>query len=370
MNEERPSVLIISNGHGEDAVGAALARRLEAAAHTVMAYPLVGTGRNYGRIPMLEPVRELPSGGFGARGTGLVADLRAGGLGLVRRQRRTLRAERGRYDLVVAIGDAFCLWMAAATGPAMFIGTAKSSRHDPYSWLDVRIIRGLAAHVFARDEDTAAALRARGIDAAYVGNPLMDTIGSAGSGIVRRPDRHVVVLLPGSRQEAYVNLENLLRLAGVVTQRAPVDWWCALAPTLDRTKAEAMSPDVNFSTDFGGTVGSADVVVSLAGTASEQAAGLGKPVVAFPGSGPQFTPQFLALQQKLLGDALVSAPTWTEAAAAVLRLLADPEERLRRGAAGRLRMGPPGAIERIAGEILKGLKAQTDKRANGQAHSN
>jgi uncharacterized protein (TIGR03492 family) len=318
---------------------------------------------------MLEPVHTFPSGGFGARGRGFLDDVRAGGFGFLWRQRRTLRAQRGRYDEVVAVGDTFCLWMAAAAGaPPVLVATAKSSRHDPHHRLDVAIMRRLAARVFARDADTARDLSALGIDAAHVGNPLMDAIDDGAGGNQRRPDRHVVVLLPGSRQGAYRNLTDLLHLADVVGQRVPVGWLCAVAPTLTRDAVADAATDAGWSagettlrrgtaevvltSNFGAAVREADIVVSLAGSASEQAAGLGKPVVAFPGSGPQFTPRFLAAQQRLLGDALVPSPTWTEAAAAVLRLLDDPEERLRRGAAGRLRMGPSGAIERISKEIL------------------
>jgi len=373
MPSASPSVLIVSNGYGEDAVGAALADHLQPHV-AVAAYPVVGTGVAYGATPLLQPLAHLPSEGFGGRGRGLLDDVRAGGLSFLWRQRQTLRAQRGRYDQVVAVGDTFCLWMAAATGaPPVLVATAKSSRHDPHHRLDVSIMRRLAARVFARDADTARDLRALGVDAAYVGNPLMDAIGSAASDGVRRSDRHVVVLLPGSRQEAYRNLTDLLRLADVVSQRVSVGWICAMAPTLTRDAVAAAAAEAGWASgetalrrdaaevvltsSFGAAVRDADLVVSLAGTASEQAAGLGKPVVAFPGSGPQFTPRFLAAQQRLLGDALAATPTWTEAAAAVLRLLADPEERLRRGAAGRLRMGPSGAIQRISESILAELGA-------------
>jgi uncharacterized protein (TIGR03492 family) len=78
---------------------------------------------------------------------------------------------------------------------------------------------------------------------------------------------------------------------------------------------------------------------------------LGKPVVAFPGPGVQYTPGFLSLQRKILGEALVAVPSAEQAAGAVLRLLADPPERDRRGQAGRERMGAPGAGARIAAAL-------------------
>lgn len=370
----RARVLIVSNGHGEDAVGAALAGRLEPPA-AVTAYPLVGTGRVYSRVRLIDPRADFPSGGFGARGRGWLTDLRVGALRQWSRQRRAIRDQRGRADLTIAVGDVYCLWMAsAARAPVVLVATAKSARHDPYSRPEIRILQSLAERVYARDEETAAALRAHGVEAAYMGNPLMDTVGTPSSPSRRSVDSHVVALLPGSRTDAYGNLRELLRLVDAVHPRAPVRWVCALAPTLDhRTLAASPVKEswsaaetaltrgdvrVELTGDFAGAVRDADVVVGLAGTANEQAAGLGKPVVAFPGEGPQFTARFLAAQQRLLGDALVATSGWMQGATAVLRLLGDPEERLRRGAAGRLRMGPAGAIERIAAEILAALPGQ------------
>ena len=42
-------------------------------------------------------------------------------------------------------------------------------------------------------------------------------------------------------------------------------------------------------------------VISMAGTASEQAIGLGKPVIQIEGQGPQFTKSFAEAQRRLLG---------------------------------------------------------------------
>jgi uncharacterized protein (TIGR03492 family) len=113
---------------------------------------------------------------------------------------------------------------------------------------------------------------------------------------------------------------------------------------------------VHFTTAFADALLRASVVVGLAGTANEQAAGLGRPVVTFPGPGAQFGPAFLAMQHRLLGDAVMPTRTWQEAAEAVLRLLGDGDERARRGAIGRARMGPPGGTQRIAAALLEMLR--------------
>src|SRR5438445_13458574 len=93
-----------------------------------------------------------------------------------------LRQLRGRHHLVGAIGDVYCLWMAArAGGPLVFIATAKSEYNEPHRWLERMLVRRHAAAVFTRDQATADALRRAGLPATYAGNPLMDTIGLTGT---------------------------------------------------------------------------------------------------------------------------------------------------------------------------------------------
>jgi hypothetical protein len=61
------------------------------------------------------------------------------------------------------------------------------------------------------------------------------------------------------------------------------------------------------------------------------------------------------MQHRLLGEALIPTRDWQEAVAATVRLLRDPDERERRGAGGRARMGPPGASARISAALLEML---------------
>jgi uncharacterized protein (TIGR03492 family) len=374
------AVLIVSNGHGEDSVGMALADELQPRAR-ITVFPLVGSGAPYHGVPLLEPRRPMPSGGFALRGAWrrLWADLRAGTVAHWLAQRATLRAQRGRHDLVVAIGDVYCLQMAALVrAPIVFIATAKSEYNEPHRWLERRLIRRHARIVFTRDLVTADVLRRAGLPAEYVGNPLMDTIGITGPG--RAPDstRPTVTILPGSRTDAYENLRPLLRLCEGVASHVGVAFVCALAPGLDVARVRGVANALGWKTTdddlrhdrvavhltraFAEAVQAADVVVGLAGTANEQAAGLGKPVVTFIGPGSQVTRPFVALQKRLLGDALVAARDWQEAVGEVVRLLQDPSERARRGTAGRERMGQPGAVRKIALVILQWLGRPNPRR--------
>jgi uncharacterized protein (TIGR03492 family) len=362
-------LLTVSNGHGEDLIAAEICRHLNG--WDLTAYPLVGLGEAYpGSIPRLDPRRTFPSGGFSFRAgqPSLLDDLRAGFVRFWFRQRATLRGQRGRFDLTLAVGDVYCLYMASRAGaPAALVASADSIHNGPYGPMQVRVLRG-ARSVFSRDPETAAWLAARGVRASYHGNVMLDCLGPGGADFPPPDGRPVVALLPGSRGDAPANAARLAQVAAAIARVQPdVLFLLSLAPTVEGDAVvEAMRASgvavgdgesrlgdarIRTTRAFADTIAHSTVVVGLAGTANEQAAGLGKPVVAFPGQGVQFTPGFLSLQRKILGEALVAVPSAEQAAGAVLRLLADPAERDRRGQAGRGRMGAPGAGARIAAAL-------------------
>ncbi len=362
--------LLVSNGVGEDLIASALARHLRTAGVEVTAYPLVGLGAYPGEIPLLDPRLELPSGGFSLRADlrGLRSDLATGMVGLWFGQRRALKTQRGRFDLVVAVGDTYCLYMAGAASPRVaFVSTADSVRISPFGALARVSLRRYASHIFTRDPDTADALAAMGRRAEPVGTVMMDHLEGTGETFGLDPDARVVTLLPGSRRDAPENAALLAQAAAAVAVEVPdARFLMALAPGVPAGAVQARvgSAQIHLTSLFADTLLRASVVIGLAGTANEQAAGLGKPVVAFPGTGTQFGPQFLRTQHRLLGEALVPARTWQEAAEAVVRLLRDPEERHRRGEIGRQRMGPPGATRRIVGALLEMLGTRSGPDGN------
>ncbi|MDQ7841223.1 MAG: lipid-A-disaccharide synthase-related protein [bacterium] len=371
-------VLFISNGIGEDLIAAAIGGRLQVAGADVTGYPLVGTGAYPPEVPLLDPRRTMPSGGFSMRSglRGLGADLAAGLIGLWLGQRRTLAAQRGRHDLVVAVGDAYCLWMASgASRQVAFVSTADSVRICEFGTLATWVMRGRASRIFARDPDTAEALAAMGLQSVALGNVMMDLVEGAGETFGLSPDTQVVALLPGSRADAPGNAALLAQAAQAIAAEEPgVRFLLAVAPTvavedvLRHLPQEEPHEDgaavggvtvggahLVLTSAFADAVVRASVVIGMAGTANEQAVGLGRPVVAFPGPGTQFTPAFLQMQRRLLGEALIPTRNWHEAAAAAVRLLRDPDERGRRGAVGRARMGPPGGSARISAALLEML---------------
>jgi uncharacterized protein (TIGR03492 family) len=78
---------------------------------------------------------------------------------------------------------------------------------------------------------------------------------------------------------------------------------------------------------FGDILQASQVVVGMAGTAIEQAVGLGKPVIQIPGRGPQFTYRFAEAQMRLLGSSVQTVGRGP-AGEAELRLAAEWVERI------------------------------------------
>jgi uncharacterized protein (TIGR03492 family) len=354
-------VCFLSNGFGEDRSAAIVAARLAADQPGVQVggAPLLSDGAEYRvrGVPVLTAGWMPWSGGFSTLSLGTwLRDLPF--LAHVARFRRELASRRRDIDAVVVVGDVFLLLLARAALPPrpVFIALAKSNYHQPHSAVECAILRRAPRVVLTRDELTRLALADRHIRARFLGNLLMDGFVAAPPPEGPRP---TVLLLPGRRREAPSNLARMLEVVGRID--SPARWVCALAPSVsieavaERSRASGwrlegmrlvyrdMVVDL-VQGAFEAAVAGADVALGVAGTANEQAAGLGCPVVSFPGAGPQACAKRLRQQARLLGDGAIFVHEGADAVAATLsRLLLDSAERKARGRAGRARMGPPGA---------------------------
>jgi uncharacterized protein (TIGR03492 family) len=402
--------LIVCNGHGEDQVAAALAAALRARQPglRLAALPLVGRGAalEAAGVDCLGPRAVLPSAGLTLHHpAAALADLRAGLVRVTLAQLTLLR--RARPDHVLVVGDLYAHALAALVpAPRSVVQTLVSVhmqrpgrfRIGPRSfmervrWPERRLMRGRVRAVYARDELTAAWLRRRGIaHARYLGNPMVDAVG-AGTPVEGSAGRPAVALLPGTRPYAHASvglmlaaLASLGPVLGLVAWThgppAPRPGWVpcerraagllaawrwqpsateppgrsrpSSPPTLvAEPAAEPVAEVWWLEGRFADVLASARAVLGTTGTAQEQAAGLGLPVVSFPVR-PDLSSAFLRNQQRLLGSALQLVPPDPASIAAALReALADGPHRRAAARDGPARMGPPGAADRIADDLL------------------
>jgi uncharacterized protein (TIGR03492 family) len=97
----------------------------------------------------------------------------------------------------------------------------------------------------------------------------------------------------------------------------------------------------------------ADIAIAMAGTATEQFVGLGKPVITLPGSGPQFVPAFAEAQTRLLGASVNFVQHPNQVSETIKALLTRVDHWPWFLENGQSRMGLPGAAKRIAERLVE-----------------
>lgn len=361
-------LLVISNGHGEDSIGAAIVRRLPRSID-VNAYPTLGAGAAYdGVCPIVGPRAYLASAGSRVAAGTLRRDLRAGLLSDAPAVIRFALQARKHYDRALVVGDMVGVVSCFLFGVrgVTYVDVYKSGYGRGYSGMERAIIRRTCGTVFVRHLALAATLTGAGVDARAAGNVMMDTIPRAGLDLARRRSRPLAVgLLPGSREETATNFA--LQVEALRRQPAELmpDVFVALAPGVElaalaaaaglHVDGDTLSGDVTIHVVRGGlgdVLDASDVVMSQAGTATVQAVGLGKPVVSFVRSTDRASRQ--RDESRLFGDArMLVQDDATELSGALTMLLRDEAYRLRRGAIGRDRIGPPGALDAIVAELSR-----------------
>ncbi|MBD2423630.1 lipid-A-disaccharide synthase-related protein [Cyanobium sp. FACHB-13342] len=402
-------VLLVSNGHGEDLSGALVAAQLRERGIAVEALPLVGHGSPYRQlgIPVLGRTRSCSTGGLGYTSlAGRLSELVEGQLLYVLGRLLLLRRRRQGYGLVLAVGDVLAVlggWLSGL--PTAVYLVAYSSHYEgrlqlpwPCSWL---LGRPAIRAIWSRDGLTASDLSqqlARPVT--FLGNPFLDVVSPSPAAQPSRPpssgaaQQPQLLLVPGSRlPEAARNLKLMLQLVALL----PGDWVqaqnlrlrAALVPDLSLDRITQLARPLGWQLEgqdhlscgslrlelawgqFAAILPQASLVLCMAGTAAEQAVGLGKPVLQLPGQGPQFTAGFAEAQRRLLGPGVHWAgggrgqtPS-LQASAALARTLLDEQTDPKRGptrrqqlaAIGLERIGQPGGSQTMAAAIMALLAA-------------
>jgi len=367
------NVLFITNGHGEDMVAQNIIKALPLDKINVDVLPVVGKGEQYSDLPvkLIGPRIVLPSGGFGLRNYScLIKDLFSGLIGKTAVQISTLRDRRFNYSLVIAIGDVVPIVYSILTQcPFILVGVNKSAYYKKlafnYTSLEKWLLRKYCRLTFARDEKTAVSFQKDGIKTMYLGNPLMDGVKGISTEVERSAHFRVrkgktIGFLPGTRDDAYKNIEDFYKIASLIKQSdKKIKFVLSFPSNLDKKRFSKIKPliKMKLSNDFLKVLKSSGLIIGLSGTGNEQAAGCGIPVIAFPGRGAQFNSRFAAGQKELLGKALLLLPRDSKLIAkASLRLLRNRKRIRLMGKEGIKRMGKPGASRKIGKIVEKELR--------------
>jgi uncharacterized protein (TIGR03492 family) len=379
-------LLFVSNGPTEDAIGARIAQGLGLEAY---ALPLVGRGKPYEGIAreILGPRQEMPSGGFlfGSL-ENLLADLRAGFLSMSWAQWRT--AWRFEPQVVVVVGDAYALSvgvLAARGCPVYHVNPLVSAHYlEQASWIEVlldwggsdftpyeRLLHRKVRAVFVRDEASLRRLRSLGVAHAH-------WYGSFAMDLLPPPERDLtpylgtdplLALLPGTRGDEAFSLPLMLEASRHLPLTPAVAWakdWSRLPPLSGWQAEEVDANTLRLEKEgrtawvlrgaFSAILHRSRLALATAGTATEQAAGLGIPVIGFPTPGPQYTRAFARRQKRLLGKALhLVEPDPYQIAGQGLILLQAPEAYAQASQAGKERIGPPGGIPGTVEHVYRDL---------------
>ncbi len=402
-------LLVLSNGHGEDKIAVRIIEQLQLVTKIELAaLPIVGQGYFYHKlkIPLAGRVQQMPSGGFIYKGGNpLWQDVKGGLIQLTLEQIRIVRQWGKSGDVILAVGDIvplFYAWLSKSN--YAFVGTAKSEYYlrdetgwlAQTSWLEKKfgsvylpwerwlMSRDACQGVFPRDSLTTKILQQWSIPAYDLGNPMMDGLDrNVEEGKTKAEIENVlnILLLPGSRMpEALRNWQQILTsvLDSIKTINSKkLKFLAAIAPALElepfiqyalaqgwQTTTES-TQTVNLTqantslilsqANYGQFLQQADLAIAMAGTATEQFVGLGKPAIIMPGEGPQFTYAFAEAQSRLLGCSIIMVENGDRVGKAILEVINNPQQLQQIALNGQRRMGESGAAQRIARCLQKTL---------------
>ncbi len=397
--------LLVSNGYGEDNVSAHIAGTLPEYFPdcTVRGFPTVGGGKFYtdSGIELVGKGPDLPSEGFVRSFRDLIHDIRNGffhktlGLGL------SLRKAAPHFDFLILTGDPYLLLLngiftKTPSTNRIFVGVQQSEWYESrkafkqhYSAVERRWMKKFAGLTFVRDRKTAHYLIAKGLEnVKCTGNPMMDCFALSRDPVFP-PGRTIVGILPGSKKEAYENLHVVFRIVRRLAEEEPrMLFSVALSPNLElrkvvddfRLREVQKSKQIRIrecrqyellgsaaqivisQSSFGDIINESNAVIGLSGTGNEQAAGLGKPVFAFWGKGPQMTEKFLVAQKRLLGISLqIGPPDPERIATRITETLRDSILCKKIEKNGKMRMAGRGSIRLMVEEIQRYVNQKTSR---------
>ena len=338
-------ILILSNGHGEDLSGSLLAEQLVKSGYSVDALPIVGKGINYENenVNIIGKTREFRTGGIGYNSLrGRILEIFQGEIFYLLRKLFLSYKLREKYDFYIVVGDIVPVLFAWIAKKDFFTYLVAYSSHYegklklPWPckyFLNSRNSKKIYTRDLLTANDLTVQLKKK---VSFLGNPFMDKFSLINQKLEKVYFR--IGIFPGSRFPEI--LDNLASILEVLEAMADFNYFnkiefnFALVNALDKSRIvkffkkrkwkfldkifdnqlvkfqyKFIVINVNWNY-FEEILVNSDCVISMAGTATEQAIGLAKPVIQIEGKGPQFTKSFAEAQRRLLGKYVFCATNY------------------------------------------------------------
>lgn len=385
------SVLFVSNGYGEDSIAISIVAALNHKMPnlTIYALPLVGAGNSYKSVKceLVGTRTVMPSGGMIPGNLGnLIKDTKSGLFKLTFDQLKSIKQFSAKSSVTVSVGDIYPLILTSlvAKTPKILVATAKSDYVSPHNLFEKIWMREFATRVFVRDEPTAEHLRKDKVNAIWVGNAMMDCLQESGYDFELKKDQFLTAIFPGSRDASYRDMPYILNALEIIDRDLEhrAVFAAAIAPSIDKQhfadsfkemgwlsikrseeRTDLYKDSINImllTGHVGDLLKNCKMVIGQAGTANEQAAGLGKPVVTFDSFGKTGEMGwYRKRQKKLLGDAIsVVDRDSLKVAYEFKKIFTTPELYNAMSRQGIERMGPAGGAEKMADYIMTFLNQE------------
>ncbi len=340
-------ILILSNGHGEDLSGSLIAKQFVKSGYSVNALPIVGKGNHYAKekIKIIGKTKEFSTGGIGYNSfKGRLTEIFGGEIFYLLKRLYLTYKIRKKYDYFFVVGDIVPVFFAWFCKKDFFTYLVAYSSHYEgklkLPWPSkFFLLSQKAKKIYTRDSLTADDLTLQlKKKVSFLGNPFMDKFFSGDKEF--KKSEFSIGLLPGSRfpeiSNNFVLILELLEALSDLRYFQKIEFNFAIVNALSSSRIKEIfqkrrwlyiekikekyllkfqykSLEVNiYWNNFDKILLKSRCCISMAGTAAEQAIGLGKPVIQIEGKGPQFTKSFAEAQRRLLGQYVFCASNYKD----------------------------------------------------------
>ncbi len=340
-------ILILSNGHGEDLSGSLIAKQFVKIGYSVSAMPIVGKGNHYKKekIKIVGKTQEFSTGGIGYNSfKGRLTEIFGGEIFYFLKRLYLTYKIRKNYDYFFVVGDIVPVFFAWICKKDFFTYLVAYSSHYEgklkLPWPSkFFLLSPNAKKIYTRDSLTANDLTLQlKKKVSFLGNPFMDKFFSKNKEL--KNSAFSIGLFPGSRlPEISYNLVLILEVLEALSNLRyfqEIEFNFAIVNTFSSIKIREIFKNrkwlyiekinekhlikfqyktlkVNlYWNSFEEILLKSKCCICMAGTAAEQAIGLGKPVIQIEGKGPQFTKSFAEAQRRLLGEYVYCASNYKD----------------------------------------------------------